>query len=506
MYKRQRLPSSLSPRDRDPAPGPLAAHLREAYAALAADLPEEYPAAALADAEAAVAELGGDPFALGRDGIETERADLREIPFVTIDPHGATDLDQAMHLEALDAAEDGAAFRVRYAIADVGRFITPGGPLDAETHARGQTIYLPDRRIPLHPEIISEGAASLLPGEDRAAYVFTIELAADGTIARQDLGRAVVRSRAQLDYDTIQADADAGRPLPAPIAALPAIGAALKADEIARGGIDLAIPDQEVTETNGDYTLSYRPRQGIEDDNAQISLLAGRVAADFMLRAGHGVLRTMPRPDEETISAFLAIVAGLGFDAAAPYQDVIRSIGHQDRNPRALAVHYASPSLFRGAGYTLIGAETGEDELLQAAVGAPYAHTTAPLRRLIDRYVLPIAEAACREADAPAWALDGLAELPAVMKETGRLAGQIDKQVIEYTEAVLLAERTGEVFDGVVVGSRTTKDGTQLVEVHVPEPAVVVWAAGRAPVGEPVQIRLRSAEPETGTLLFDVVA
>ena len=70
----------------------------------------------------------------------------------------------------------------------------------------------------------------------------------------------------------------------------------------------------------------------------------------------------------------------------------------------------------------------------------------------------------------------------------------------------LLAERTGEVFDGVVVGSRTTKDGTALVEVHVPEPAVVVWAAGRAPVGEPVRIRLRSAEPETGTLLFDVVA
>ena len=329
----------------------------------------------VADAEAAVAELGGDPFALGRDGIDTERIDLREIPFVTIDPHGATDLDQAMHLEALDTAAGGAAFRVRYAIADVGRFITPDGPLDAETHARGQTIYLPDRRIPLHPEAISEGAASLLPGVDRAAYVFTVELAADGTIVSQDLGRAVVRSRAQLDYDAIQADADADRPLPEAIAALPAIGAALQADEIARGGIDLAIPDQEVTETNGDYTLSYRPRQGIEDDNAQISLLAGRVAADLMLRAGHGVLRTMPRPDEETIAEFLAIVAGLGFDAGAPYQDVIRSIGHQERNPRALAVHYASPSLFRGAGYTLIGEEESDDELLQAA---PHRRNRSP--------------------------------------------------------------------------------------------------------------------------------
>ncbi len=104
MLTRLRLPSSLSPRRREPAPGPLAARLREAYATLAADLPAEYPAAALADAEAAVAELGSDPFAVGRDGIETERADLREIPFVTIDPDGATDLDQAMHLEALDVS------------------------------------------------------------------------------------------------------------------------------------------------------------------------------------------------------------------------------------------------------------------------------------------------------------------------------------------------------------------------------------------------------------------
>ncbi|MFB9775368.1 RNB domain-containing ribonuclease [Brevibacterium otitidis] len=503
------LPSSLTPRRREPAPGPLAAKLQAAYTRLASGLPEEYPAEALAEAEAAVAELGDDPFATGRDGITAERIDLREIPFVTIDPKGATDLDQAMHLSVLGAGAqapaDGPAFRVRYAIADVGRFITPGGRLDRETHARGQTIYLPDRRIPLHPEIISEGAASLLPGVDRAAYVFTVELNADGTIHSQELVRAVVRSRTQLDYDAVQADHDAGRALPETIAWLPEIGAALQADEAARGGIDLAIPDQDVVEADGDYTLTYRPRQGIEDANAQISLLAGRVAANLMLEAGQGVLRTMPRPKDETIADFLAIVAGLGFPADAPYQDVIRSIGHQERNPRALAVHYASPSLFRGAGYTLISEDAADSELLQAAVGAPYAHTTAPLRRLIDRYVLPLAEAASRGAEPPAWALAGLEELPEVMQKSGQRASQIDRQVIEYTEAILLAERIGEAFDGVFVGSRTTKSGTRLVEVHVPEPAVVVWAEGEAPVGEPVRIRLRAAEPEAGKLFFDVV-
>src|SRR3954454_6735861 len=92
-----------------------------------------------------------------------ERVDL---PFVTIDPPGARDLDQAMHLE-----RRGEGHRVRYAIADPGSFIAPGGPLDRETHARGVTVYAPDAKAPLHPQVLSEGAGSLLPGEWRSGRV-----------------------------------------------------------------------------------------------------------------------------------------------------------------------------------------------------------------------------------------------------------------------------------------------------------------------------------------------
>src|SRR5690606_7153657 len=125
--------------------------------------------------------------------------DHTDIPFVTIDPLGATDLDQAVFLER---AGDG--YRVWYAIADVAAFIELGGVLDAEARRRGQTVYAPDGRIPLHPVSISEDAGSLLPGLDRSAYVWTFELDADARLTKTGLARARVRSRAQHDYEGVQ--------------------------------------------------------------------------------------------------------------------------------------------------------------------------------------------------------------------------------------------------------------------------------------------------------------
>ena len=138
----------------------VAQRLQSAYDELASDLPHDFPAQVLEETRSVIEDLT-DPFATGRDGLDTPKQDYTHIPFVTIDPPGARDLDQAMHLSQ-DSAETG-TFTVMYAIADVGRFIEPGGQLDQETRTRGQTIYLPDRKIPLHPKELSEDAASLLP-------------------------------------------------------------------------------------------------------------------------------------------------------------------------------------------------------------------------------------------------------------------------------------------------------------------------------------------------------
>src|SRR5262245_48482413 len=123
-------------------------------------LPTQFSPAAQREADQAAAR---GPAA----GAGPSRTDLTDVEFVTLDPPTSMDLDQAMCLRR----RDGGGYRVRYAIADVSAFVAPDGALAADTWERGQTVYLPDGRVPLHPTVLSEGAASLLPGQPRPAVV-----------------------------------------------------------------------------------------------------------------------------------------------------------------------------------------------------------------------------------------------------------------------------------------------------------------------------------------------
>ena len=132
--------------------------------------------------------------------------DRTDIELVTIDPEGAKDLDQAMHIE-----RHGDGYVVHYAIADVAAFVTPGDPVDVEANRRGETLYGADSKIPLHPPVLSEGAASLLPDQVRPALLWTIQVDEVGEGIDVQVERALVKSRAQLSYEAVQADLDAGR-------------------------------------------------------------------------------------------------------------------------------------------------------------------------------------------------------------------------------------------------------------------------------------------------------
>ena len=132
-------------------------------------------------------------------------ADETAIPFVTIDPPESLDLDQALHIE-----RRGTWYRVRYAIADVAAFVTPGGPMDREAHVRGQTLYAPDGNARLYPPQLSEGGGSLLPGETRPALLWTMDVDPTGEGIEVDVRRALVRSREKLDYAGVQRSLDDG--------------------------------------------------------------------------------------------------------------------------------------------------------------------------------------------------------------------------------------------------------------------------------------------------------
>ncbi len=163
------------------------------------ELPTQFPLAAQREADAAAA-------ALAARTATPDVADRTDIAFVTIDPASSRDLDQAV---CLQRRPDG--YRVFYAIADVLAFVPRGGALEAETWQRGQTIYLPDGSVPLHPLSLSEGAASLLPGEVRPAVLWTIDLDPHGERVGATVQRALVRSRAKLDYVGVQAAAANGQ-------------------------------------------------------------------------------------------------------------------------------------------------------------------------------------------------------------------------------------------------------------------------------------------------------
>lgn len=443
----------------------------------------EFPADVEAEARAAAsAPLGDLP-------------DLTHVEFLTIDPPGSTDLDQAMHLTARDGD-----FTVRYAIADVPFFVAPGGPLDAETRRRGQTLYAPDGRVPLHPPVISEDAGSLLPDRVRRAFVWEFALDADGAVRDTALTRALIRSRRQWTYAEAQRALDEGW-APASLAPLPDIGRALVAQEAARGGASLNVPDQEVVVTPHGYGLERRMPLPVEDWNAQLSLLTGMAAARIMLDGGIGILRTMPPADSEAVAAFRrqTNLLGLPWREGVEYGEYLRRLDRGD--PQALAVLEAAASLFRGAGYEAFDDEPPAQPI-QAALAAPYAHVTAPLRRLVDRWGLLICEALVRGREVPGWVRSSLGELPRIMASSSGLAGRLNSGAIDRIEAAVLADRVGHEFEAVVVAQNSSHTRIQLAD-----PAVEASVDGV--FGEPgreVRVRLLGTSIEMGTLAFEPVS
>jgi exoribonuclease R len=161
-----------------------------------AEVPSDFPVEVEAAAEKAAAEP------------QLPDLDRTDLDLITIDPAGSRDLDQALHIARGPSGE----FVVSYAIADVAAFVRPGDQIDLEAHRRGTTLYALDRRTPLHPPVLSEGAASLLPNEVRPALLWTITLDHRGQMLSAEVVRAKVRSRAQLSYDEAQQEIDASTP------------------------------------------------------------------------------------------------------------------------------------------------------------------------------------------------------------------------------------------------------------------------------------------------------
>ena len=342
-------------------------------------MPEAFPAEVLAEAERAATE----PRLPG--------IDRTDVPFVTIDPPTSLDLDQALHLERL-----GDGFRVRYAIADVGAFVEPGGVVDAEAHRRGETAYSPDMRSPLYPPALSEGAASLLPEGPRPAVVWRLDIDAAGDLVETHVERAMVASRAKLSYADVQRSLDDGTADGA-LALLPQIGGVLQRAERARGGASLGVPRQEVVPSGEGYALRFEAPLAVEGWNAQLSLLTGRAAAQLMVAGGVGVLRTMPPPDprDEARLRRMARALHVEWPDDMRYGDLLHTVDAHAPRPRRSSCR--KRRCCSGARRTRRSTARCRSSPTHAAIAARYAHCTAPLRRLVDRYALETCLALCED-------------------------------------------------------------------------------------------------------------
>lgn len=451
-------------------------------------LPSEFPLEVLEQAESLRA---NPPDFAGH-------VDRTSLDFITIDPATSMDLDQALHIQ-----RDGDGYIVHYAIADVAAWVEPDSPIAAEAWKRGQTMYAPGAKVPLHPPALSEDAASLLAdGQPRPALLWSHRVDASGTVVASTVERAMVLNRAKLSYLDVSAQLRSENPSETAVL-LAEVGKLRVAKEIERGGINLNLPDQEIVPENGTWRLQFRTVLDVEEWNAQISLMTGIAAAHMMVDGGAGILRTLPPAEPSAVAKLRRTAASLNvaWPEDLAYPDFVRAL--DPTKPRELAVIFQCTALFRGAGYLAFRDGAPETDPQHAAVASVYAHTTAPLRRLVDRFVLETCLSLSTGVPVPDWVTDAFDGLPGVMQETGQTASSYERGVIDLAEALVLKPKVGEVFDAVVVdvNPRSGYGVFQITEFAI---EARIKGTDRESVGRHVRVRLDGVDLVKGHVSFSV--
>ncbi|TGS16049.1 RNB domain-containing ribonuclease [Mesorhizobium sp. M2E.F.Ca.ET.209.01.1.1] len=416
--------------------------------------------------------------------VPSQHADRTEIPFVTLDPASSTDLDQAFSIEA-----SGGDLLLHYAIADVAWFVEDGDAIDLEAWNRGETLYLPDGKAGLYPPVLAEAAASLLPDGPRPAVIFTVRAAGDGAVKLDGAERAIIQSRAKLAYDSVQ-------PSDVPVG-FAELARRMAANEERRGASRVDPPEQEVEKlADGTFRLSFRPLLQSEQDNAALSLAANMAIADAMLAHKTGLFRVMSGPDAAKVQRLrnAAQALGLSWPDSTSLRDYQRTLDPADPQQAALMLEIRRAG--NGASY-----QPYQEGVVpwHEAMAATYAHATAPLRRLADRYVVRCALAIANGQPVPQAVTDAFARLPKVMGRGDARASQINHAAIDLAEAVMLKGHEGETFKAVVTDFVDHGVRAQLADM----PVVANVKASGLRQGAGLTLKLVSADPDQRSVVFE---
>jgi ribonuclease R len=375
------------------------------------------------------------------------RVDLRELPFVTIDPATARDHDDAIALESL---EDG-RHRLHVAIADVSHYVATGSPLDREALRRGNSVYFPDRAIPMLPPALSSDACSLREGRDRLALVVELVYDDRGERLRRGFYPAVIRSRAQIPYEQAEAvmRGEAEHPQAAMLRALDALAATLSERRHRAGALSLDLPESTVRfDAAGHPVDVLRARQGIAHRAVEESMLAANraVAAQLVASRLTAIYRNHDPPAPDDLARLESVLRRFGLHEGGELDGPALSAA-LDRTPEELArvVHPIALRAMRQARY-------GDVCRGHYALAADsYLHFTSPIRRYPD-LVVHRALKARLAGEAPRLDPMRARRMAARCSFRERLAERAERELVDLKKCAFLAGHVGEELDGSVTG------------------------------------------------------
>jgi ribonuclease R len=482
-------------------------------------IPTEFSAAALAAAERA------ESVALGA------RTDLRDIPLVTIDGADARDFDDAVWAEPDPAQEAG--WHALVAIADVAWYVRPEDALDRAAEERGNSVYFPDRVVPMLPEALSNELCSLKPGVERACLAVHLWLDAEGRVHRHRFVRGLMRSAARLTYEETQAAVD-GRPSEQtrPLLAnvlhplYGAYRALLRARE-RRGTLDLDLPERQVVLADDGHIARIEPRQRVDSHRLveELMIAANVAAAEELERLRQPCMyRVHDRPDPAKLAALSEFLDGIGIHGLSLAKgQVVRPRHFREILRRAAGTPYASlvsELVLRSQAQAVYSpANLGHFGLALSR----YAHFTSPIRRYADLLVhrALIAGHGFGDGALPATDSTAFAEIADHISMTERRAAAAERNALDRYTTAFLADRLGASFaarisgvtraglfvtlaesgaDGLIPISSLPRDFYDHDERHH---RLLGRRFGRSfALGESVTVRLVEANPVTGSLLF----
>jgi ribonuclease R len=410
-------------------------------------LPGPFPEEVLEDARRQAARFSEE--------VPADRRDLTSHVIVTVDPIDARDFDDAISLERIDRGH----WLLGVHIADVSHFVAEGSPLDQEAVARGTSVYLPDRVIPMLPEIVSNNLASLQPGRVRYARTCWIEFSPEGIPVHAHAERSAIRSARRFAYEEVDvflADPETRAvemtsEVRALLGRMRDLSRILRSRRAARGALELSMPEVKVDLDRDGRVQGAHVVENTESHKIieEFMLSANEAVAGMLAAAGAGFLRRIhPSPDLRKLRQLTEFVSELGFevDTLESRFELQRLLALTRGRPEEHAVHYAVLRSLTRAAY-------GPQEDGHFALASDcYCHFTSPIRRYPDLTVHRALDLLARGKRPPG---EGLSELGLQCSQLERRAEAAERELVKLKLLIFLSSRIGHEMDAVVTGVET---------------------------------------------------